>query len=154
MKPKPNWKKRALEAEIERDYWKEMNDAAMEQLAARPTLEKIVEKEVLPWWVVPIMVICLGGWVGLTFGMWTWRNEFKPSPIYVNRVSENRSPWGRLVPMRGMQPVMDKSHRKRVRTRPRLTDCAPGFEPVGGVCAEVNGKTGHEMEKDELGYPK
>jgi hypothetical protein len=38
--------------------------------------------------------------------------------------------------------------------RPKKQDCGPGYEAVGGACAQVGGVESKGPIKDELGYPK
>ena len=155
---KIDWRARALKAE--------------KDLAARPTLEKIVEKEVLPWWMYPVSVsvIFCFMWLAIVALDGIHKLEtpiLQPYPVYINRfgpeptissVQSHKTPGH--APRRQIlgdgQKLGTGTHRRRFQPpdAARATDCAPGFEPVGGACAQVTAPAGHEIPKDQLGYPK
>lgn len=65
---KINWKKFANVSSREAILWHELADKRENELKARPVVEKIVKKEVLPGWAVLIFYAVLIAWV-IT---WVW----------------------------------------------------------------------------------
>lgn len=150
--PKPTWKARCLELERDKLNLQKLFRQQQTDLDNRPTVEKIVEKEVLPLWHVWFVLVTLAILGGLVSEAWVQVKKLQtpilsPYPVYIITEEENATGHG--------QP--SGTHENVVRAKPRhrkTTDCPSGFEAVGGACAEVNGKQSQEPVKDELGYPK